>query len=444
MIVSGLSKTFTFRHFFVLTLSLILSSFLQAQTEAMYYELNLEKDLIPEGIAFDSLSKEVFVNSLRNNKIVQFDLEEKNTEEFIYKNQYDYLSGFGMEIMGDTLYALGNVLPPTGNRSVLLLLSVSSGELLKSYALDIEDFTYLNDIAVSSAGDIYITDSENDKIYTVNREKDQLEVFYQNEGILHSNGISISPDNHLLYLASYIWGIRILDLKTKTLVNPPNAYKGVDGMKYYKNGLIAIVNGKQDRSQNGVYRFAFNEKGTKIIGSEQIHRLQKDSDIPTTFALQNDTMLFIADSQMDNFNQETNEIIDSVKLEKYQLVQLKLNSNPESNKTSVVSKNYCTEIGRFDLLIDENEVAGSYYLIHKKALGGVWGRLNGTTMEGRWHDADGKGDITLTFSEDFSFFTANYRSDDEPEKWYRDSWHGTLRISSESSFVFNNKTYRCE
>nr|WP_299343475.1 hypothetical protein [Allomuricauda sp.] len=406
--------------------------------------MNLEKDLIPEGIAFDPHSKQVFVNSLRNNKIVGFDLQQKNTEEFIHKDQYDYLSGFGMEIMGDTLYALGNVLPPTGNRSILLLLSVSSGELLKSYSLDTEDFTYLNDIAISSVGDIYITDSENDRIYTVNREKDQLEVFYQNEGILHSNGISISPDNHLLYLASYIWGIRILNLKTKTLVNPPNAHKGIDGMKFYNGNLLAIVNGKQDKSQNGIYRFAFNEKGTKIIGSEQIHRLQKESDIPTTFALHNGAMFFIADSQMDNFKQETNEIIDVAKLEKYQLVQLELNSNPKSNKTGVVSKNYCTEIGRFDLLIDEDEVAGSYYLINKKALGGVWGRLNGNIMKGRWHDADGKGDITITFTDDFSFFTADYRSDDEPEKWYRDSWHGTLRTSAEPYFDFNNKTYRCE
>ncbi|MBO0320847.1 hypothetical protein J0X14_00950 [Muricauda sp. CAU 1633] len=113
-------------------------------------------------------------------------------------------------------------------------------------------------------------------------------------------------------------------------------------------------------------------------------------------------------------------------------------------QNTVMSKNYCTEIGRFDLLIDKDEVAGAYYLIHKKALGGVWGRLKDQVMTGRWHDADGKGDIVITFNQDFSFFTADYRSDDEPEKWYKDSWHGSLRPDTSASFDVKDKTYRCE
>ena len=113
-------------------------------------------------------------------------------------------------------------------------------------------------------------------------------------------------------------------------------------------------------------------------------------------------------------------------------------------KNVLLAKNYCTEIGRFDLLIDNDEVAGAYYLSHKNALGGVWGRLTDYVMKGRWHDADGKGDIIITFTDDFSFFTADYRSDDEPEKWHKDSWHGALRTSSENNFDLNGKTYRCE
>ena len=113
-------------------------------------------------------------------------------------------------------------------------------------------------------------------------------------------------------------------------------------------------------------------------------------------------------------------------------------------KNEVQAKNYCTEIGRFDLLIDKDEVAGAYYLKHKNALGGVWGRLTDHVMKGRWHDADGKGDIIITFNDDFSFFTADYRSDDEPDKWYKDSWHGALRPDSETTFEIEGKRYVCE
>ncbi len=113
-------------------------------------------------------------------------------------------------------------------------------------------------------------------------------------------------------------------------------------------------------------------------------------------------------------------------------------------KNILLAKQYCTEIGRFDLLIDDDEVAGAYYLKPKNALGGVWGKLQGNIMTGRWHDADGKGDIIITFEDDFAFFTADYRSDDDLEKWYKDSWHGALRTTTEASFERNGQRYQCE
>ncbi|TMU54924.1 hypothetical protein [Flagellimonas algicola] len=116
----------------------------------------------------------------------------------------------------------------------------------------------------------------------------------------------------------------------------------------------------------------------------------------------------------------------------------------DKKENTVISKNYCTEIGRFDLLFDNDEIAGAYYLIPKYALGGIWGKLSGKVMTGRWQDADGEGDIIITFNEDFSFFTADYRGDDEPEKWYKDSWHGSLRPNNGKNFESNGKSYRCE
>ena len=107
-------------------------------------------------------------------------------------------------------------------------------------------------------------------------------------------------------------------------------------------------------------------------------------------------------------------------------------------------RNYCTEIGRFDLTFYENEVSGIYVLIHKKQIGAIWGSLIDNEMKGRWIDKDGAGEIIITFNSDYSSFRADYRSDDEPEKWYLDSWHGVLRISDNPSFKHDGKTYKCE
>src|ERR1700755_2206014 len=68
--------------------------------------LNFEKDLIPEGIAIDAKSERIFLSSLRKNKIVTANLDGSDATDFIESDQYGYLSGFGMTIKGDTLYAL--------------------------------------------------------------------------------------------------------------------------------------------------------------------------------------------------------------------------------------------------------------------------------------------------------------------------------------------------
>ncbi len=418
--------------------SLFLISYaIGAQTTSKSVKLDFEKDLIPEGIAIDQKQRKVFINSLRHNKIVRCNMDGSQPEDFIQNGEHGYLSGFGMTIKGDTLFALGNSLPKPQNQSILLLMNTKTGEFIDSYSLDKAGFVYLNDLAISSKGEIYITDSESSNIYTINQEKSELEVFYSHAELKHCNGIAISDDDNHLYFASYTSGLRVLEVATKQLVNLPNNYKGIDGMKFYKDRLIAIVNSKRDPTQNGVYQFRLNKNQTKVIGEEKIWELKHQTDIPTTFAIEKETLYFISDSQLDNLDQETNNILDESKLQDYTLI---INSlNPK-----VHAKRYCTEIGRFDLLFDVDEVAGAYLLKHKNALGGVWGKLDGKVMTGRWHDADGEGDIILTFNEDFSFFAADYRSDDDPEKWYKDSWHGALRPNSNPTFEFNTKTYTCE
>jgi len=304
---------------FFLILTLI-PSILEAQTIA----LDFEKDLIPEGIAIHPQSKKVYLNSLTKNKIVRCDLDGSNHEDFISSNQYGYLSGFGMTIKGNVLYALGNSLPKKNNTSILLLLEVPSGKLIKAYPLNNPSTIYLNDIAISSDGDVFITDSESNNIYTINKFTDELEVFYSNDEIKHSNGIAISPDNRFLYLASYTTGIRILDLNTLTMINEPNAYNGIDGMKFHKNQLLCIVNGKRKTSENGLYQFKLKPDGSAILDMQKVLEFDDASYIPTTFVLFHDVLYFVEDTQLNLLNQNTSQIIDTNQLKKYNLIRFDL------------------------------------------------------------------------------------------------------------------------
>nr|WP_299382429.1 SMP-30/gluconolactonase/LRE family protein [Allomuricauda sp.] len=301
---------------------LFISLGLTAQSKHERIPLSFNTDLIPEGIAIDPVLQKVYINSLKHNKIMRCNLDGSNTEEFLGANVHGYLPGFGMTIKGNTLYALGNSLPKPRNKSILLLLKASSGERIQSYPRDTNDFIYWNDIVISTQGKLYITDSESNNLYTLDAELGELKVYYSHDDIKHSNGIAISSDDRYLYLATYTTGIRILDLNTKELVNPPNNYKGIDGMKFHNDCLVAIVNSKRDSNLNGVYQFTLNKDLTGIQSEEKIWSLQDPTDIPTTFAIHDNAIYFVADSQLDMLDQQHNTITDRTLLNPYELIKL--------------------------------------------------------------------------------------------------------------------------
>jgi len=287
--------------------------------------LNFEKDLIPEGIAIDPTTETVFLNSLRKNKIVKSKLDGTKPTNFIEPNQFNYLSGFGMTIKGDTLFALGNSLTRKNNRSILLLLNLNTGNLIDSYSINNSNFIYLNDIAISSKSDIYITDSESNKVYAITTSTKELEIYLESDEIAHSNGIAISDNDKYLYLASWQNGIRIVEIESKKILNESESdYGGIDGMKYFNKSLIGIVNSRRDSSKNGVYRFFLDDNLTSIIQKKKLIEFGEQYKIPTTFDIVDGYLYFVINTQLDNFDQESNEIIDTNKLESYLLMKKKI------------------------------------------------------------------------------------------------------------------------
>ena len=293
-----------------------------AKNEKELITLGFEKDLFPEGITTDPVTQTIYLNSLRHGKIVKCNVDGSGPSDFITIGQYNYLPGFGMTIKGDTLFALGNSLPKRNSKSILLLLNKNTGAFINSYAPTDTTFKYLNDLVVCRNGDIYITDSESNKIYTIQHDRDSLEVFLDSEEVKNSNGITISDDGKYLYIASMRRGIRIVDLSTKKILNERNPdYTVIDGMKYYKNSLIAIRELKDDK---GVFRFFLNEDGTAIIRKEKIIPYDNNFQAPTTFSIMDDYIYFIVNTQIDNFNDQKNEIIDSDKLKTLQMMKFKI------------------------------------------------------------------------------------------------------------------------
>ncbi len=286
-------------------------------------QLKFQKDLIPEGIAIDGCTKKVYLNSLKNNTIVSSTLDGSNPKTFLKTNEHNYLAGFGMTIKGDTLYALGNSLTADKNKSILLLLRLSSGDLIDSYSINDSSFRYWNDLAVSSNNEIFITDSESNKVFKTQRPNKTIEIYLDSEKIANSNGITISDNDEYLYLASKN-GICIVEIASKKILNEPKKdYSGIDGLKFYKNNLYGIVNGWVDKSKNGLFKFALNKNGTEILKSKKLIEFKENFKIPTTFDIFDGNIYFVINTQLDNFDGNTNKILDLKKLESYKMMKIK-------------------------------------------------------------------------------------------------------------------------
>ena len=95
-------------------------------------------------------------------------------------------------------------------------------------------------------------------------------------------------------------------------------------MKFYDNSLIGIVNARSDNNNNGMYRFYLNSEKTSIIRKEKLIPFGEKFKIPTTFDIVDGYIYFVINSQLDNFNQESNQVIDTNRLEPYYLMKKKI------------------------------------------------------------------------------------------------------------------------
>lgn len=297
--------------------------------ELEVFELDLDKELIPEGIAIHQGS--IYLSSLYQRKIVKTNLLGESPVDLIGNGEYSFLLGLGMETHGDTLYAVSSTSTEKNHRSKFLALNPRTGQLYKDYKLQIQDSSYfLNDLAIGKSGSIYLSDSDNKTIYKVGPSS-VVEPFISADQIQHTNGIAISDDERNLYGATYRNGIQVIDLTSKQIKllaysSDSIDTKRIDGLKYYKNSLIGIQNGYSDFSKHRVVQFILDDHGTKIVEERTLVSSNEYFNLPTTFDIYQDKLYFIANSQMTHFDEPNHTIIRADQLTPYYLLVLDLES----------------------------------------------------------------------------------------------------------------------
>lgn len=251
-----------------------------------------------------------FVSSIHKRKVVYID-EDGNSTDFIPSKQ----NGLGavMCVKADaktnSLWVASTVTPEmmeydSALTSAIYQFDARTKKLIARYeAVMKAKGSFFGDIVLNTAGEVFISDSQNNVIFKINTQTKKLESYFTSDEFWNIQGISFSADEKYLYIADYIKGIFRLTLSTKELiqlkVDAVASVKGVDGLIVYQHTLIAIQNGVQPMR---VMQLRLNESGDRIISARTIDHNHPDFNEPTNGYLVNHTLYYVANSQWSGYD----------------------------------------------------------------------------------------------------------------------------------------------
>ena len=280
-----------------------------------------EKDLIPEGIAYDATSRSFFVSSIHKNKIIRIDERNKVTD-FIKSGKEGIGQALGMKVSDGKLWVCSNT--GKGNvrdQSMVHAFDLASGDLVNKWILPPGEIHLFNDLALDSHGNVIVSDSDYGAIYRVNPQSSNVELLIKDARLQYVNGITIAPDDAVIVNTfKGFFKINATTQEMKALPFPNYYVIGIDGLCFYKQSLVGIQNVTYPVSIN---QYQLNATFDKIENARVLLADHPHFDIPTTGVIVDDWFYFIANSQMSNL--EKDKIIDPSKLKEILIMKIRLN-----------------------------------------------------------------------------------------------------------------------
>ncbi len=290
-----------------------------------------EKDLITEGIAYDSATKRFFVSSIHKRKIVSIDKNGKVSGFSLDSDGLWSVSGMRVDSKRNVLWATTTAFPQMENfqkaddgKAGVFKYDLKTGKLLKKYLLSNEKERHaLGDLIIAKNGDVYASDSVSPNIYRIDVKTDKMEIFLSSDNFSSLQGLAFTPDEKLLFAADYSKGVFRIEMSGKNIAQvTPDANTnliGIDGIYFYRGNLIAIQNGFRPHR---VASYFLNRDFTAITKSETLEANHADFNEPTLGVLVGKSFYYIANSQWALTNE--NGKLAEDKLKEPVILRLKL------------------------------------------------------------------------------------------------------------------------
>lgn len=265
-----------------------------------------ERDLIPEGTAFDDSTGQLFISSAYKRKIKRIYPDGKS-DDLVAEKQDGLLGIAGMEVDAKRrviwVNSCRNPNMPIAEgeqeealTTVVHQFDLRTGKLIRKYPGPKGEH-FFNDLTVDREGNVYITDTQSGEIYWIPKTSDSLEIFLKPLNVFFLNGITKSSDDRYLFVAH---GSGILLIDRATRVHQALTHSeliplgGIDGLAFYDRVLIAHQSGVVGR----IKKFHLSSDMKSVTGVTTIEANNPHFDQPTTGEIGGDWYYYIANAQL--------------------------------------------------------------------------------------------------------------------------------------------------
>ena len=279
-----------------------------------------ERDLVPEGLAYDARQSVYYLSSINRRKIVKI-TREGRVSDFVPAGRDGLLPVLGIRVdPGDnTIWA--NSWSEDAGRAELLRFD-ATGRLLGRYAMEDAAKHGFNDLVLRKNGEIILTDSASNQIYRFDRGAHTFRRLTVHRSLSAPNGIALADDDRQLFVADDFGVVRVdLDsgVSMDVIPGPRNTLAGIDGLYWHKGSLIAVQNGI---GSPRIAAFRLSKDGSRVTQTIVLENRTAFTATPTTGAIHGNDFYFIANSQVDNLNGD--KIMDVTKLAPVRIAVVRL------------------------------------------------------------------------------------------------------------------------
>ena len=279
----------------------------------------MEKDLVPEGLAYDERRNVFYLGSLNRRKIVEIG-RDGNISDFVPEGRFGLLPVRGIRLnpSDDTVWADSL----TDNGQTELLHFDGTGKLLGRFKPLGAAKHGFNDLVIRKNGEVITTDSLANAVFRFDPAAHTFESLPVHRTLFYPNGIALDGDDHTLYVADSL-GVVKVDLANGESRDvdpgPRSTLAGIGGLYWHNGSLVAIQNGI---GSPRVAAFRLSSDGLRVTRTTVLENRTHFCVLPTTGAIEGSDFFFIANSQIDNMND--GKVMDVTRLEPARVGVLRL------------------------------------------------------------------------------------------------------------------------